>query len=632
MTDNFYAPPHSIEAEQAVIGGLLLDDDSSERVQKVLAMLKPDSFYSRPHKIIFEEITRMHREQKPVDGLTLFDELERKSLTASVGGFAYIAEIAKNTPSAANIVAYAMQVRETAMERYAINRMTEATELLYSRNGMTATQKYEAIQSIFTQLTDHAKTGSRRGLRSFGEVMEDWASDLEKRFDPSGEQRGMSTGIPSLDRMLSPKGLVKGSLFVIGARPKMGKTTLYSQMAINCAAHEKKPALMFSLEMPGDQILEKLVGQKSGVNPNIFYLPATNDADDGYQGDYDGDFNRAIETANRLSEIDLLYIDDTPGLSLAQIVSESRRIKREKGCVGMILVDYLTLMTAEKADRNDLAYGMITKGLKNLAKELDCVVVLLTQLNRALESRTNKRPLPSDSRDTGQIEQDCDYWVGIHREGAFDDSVPPGETELILRLNRHGNTGTVYCIQANGAIYDTDQQSAEMRRREREEPQSKKKGGFTARLVDRWRELEEAAVNIPKTLPEALRLAADLAEQKMQLENQLAIAAPKVEFADRVGEASGILIGNFAKVVGIGQNKLFAWMRDHKILIASGSRRNVPMQEYMDRGYFAVKETAVNTNHGIQISFTTKITGRGQQWLTRKLLDNGMLKVTGEAA
>lgn len=236
--------------------------------------------------------------------------------------------------------AYHEILPETAMERYAINRMTEATELLYSRNGMTATQKYEAIQSIFTQLTDHAKTGSRRGLRSFGEVMEDWVSDLEKRFDPSGEQRGMSTGIPSLDRMLSPKGLVKGSLFVIGARPKMGKTTLYSQMAINCAVHEKKPALMFSLEMPGDQILEKLVGQKSGVNPNIFYLPATNDADDGYQGDYDGDFNRAIETANRLSEIDLLYIDDTPGLSLAQIVSESRRIKREKGCVGMILVDY----------------------------------------------------------------------------------------------------------------------------------------------------------------------------------------------------------------------------------------------------------------------------------------------------
>ncbi|EES7134736.1 DNA-binding protein [Escherichia coli] len=155
---------------------------------------------------------------------------------------------------------------------------------------------------------------------------------------------------------------------------------------------------------------------------------------------------------------------------------------------------------------------------------------------------------------------------------------------------------------------------------------------FTARLVDRWRELEGATAKIPQTFSEALRLAAELEDQKAELEKQLALAAPKVEFADRVGEASGILIGNFAKVVGIGPNKLFAWMRDHKILIASGSRRNVPMQEYMDRGYFTVKETAVNTNHGIQISFTTKITGRGQQWLTRKLLDNGMLKVTREAA
>ncbi|HDC4676198.1 AAA family ATPase [Enterobacter kobei] len=477
MTADFMAVPQNLEAEQSVIGGLLLDDDNSERVQKVLAMLKPESFYSRPHQLIFAEMRQMFRDNKPVDGLTLFDALEGKGLAEQVGGFAYLAEIAKNTPSAANIVAYAASVREAAMERYGISRLTEATELLYSRNGMSATQKYEAIQGIFTQLADHSKTGSRRGLRSFGEVMDDWVADLEKRFDPSGEQRGMSTGIPSLDRLLAPKGLVKGSLFVIGARPKMGKTTLYGQMAINCAVREKKPALMFSLEMPSDQILEKLVGQKSGVNPSIFYMPATDDADDQYQGDYDGDFKKAIATAGRLSEIDMLYIDDTPGLSLAHIVSESRRIKREKGCVGMILVDYLTLMTAEKADRNDLAYGMITKGLKNLAKELGCVVVLLTQLNRELEKRVNKRPLPSDSRDTGQIEQDCDYWVGIHREGAFDDSVPPGETELILRLNRHGSTGMVYCHQINGAIYDTDQQAAAAERRGREQ-QPKKKGGF----------------------------------------------------------------------------------------------------------------------------------------------------------
>lgn len=157
-----------------------------------------------------------------------------------------------------------------------------------------------------------------------------------------------------------------------------------------------------------------------------------------------------------------------------------------------------------------------------------------------------------------------------------------------------------------------------------------------ARIIDRWQELEEqvrkAALPDFANPAEAARAWANEYEQRVKLEQQLTLAAPKVEFADRVGEASGILIGNFAKVVGIGPNKLFAWMRDHKILIASGSRRNVPMQEYMDRGYFTVRETAVNTNHGIQISFTTKITGRGQQWLTRKLLDNGMLKVTGEAA
>jgi len=476
MTDNILTPPHSADAEQAVIGGLMLDG-GDDRTQKVMAMLKPESFFSASHAIIFSAIRDLLTRNKPIDPLTLSDELEAGG--KQYGGFAYLAEMTKNTPSVANLVHYAAVVRDKAMERYAISKLNEATEMLYSRNSMTAVEKLESITMLTSQISDYAKTGKRRGLRSFGDVMDDWVTDLEKRFDPQGEQRGMSTGIPSLDRMLAPKGLVKGSLFVIGARPKMGKTTLYSQMAINCALREKKPALMFSLEMPADQILEKLVGQKSGINPSIFYMPATDEADDEYQGDYDADFTRATETANRMRELELLYIDDTPGMSLAHIVAEARKVKRDKGCVGMILVDYLTLMTAEKADRNDLAYGMITKGLKNLAKELGCVVVLLTQLNRELEKRVNKRPLPSDSRDTGQIEQDCDYWVGIHREGAFDDSVPAGETELLLRLNRHGPTGTVFCLQQNGAIHDMDQAAARNERDSRQQPgKGQKRGGF----------------------------------------------------------------------------------------------------------------------------------------------------------
>ncbi|EMN1956584.1 AAA family ATPase [Citrobacter koseri] len=467
MTSEIMTVPHNLEAEQSVIGGLLLDDDNSERVQKVLSILKPESFYVRAHQVLFAEMREMFRDNKPVDGLTLFDVLESKGLTVQVGGFAYLAEIAKNTPSAANIVAYAMSVREAAMERYGIQRMTEATELLYARNGMTATQKYEAIQSIFTQMSDHAKTGSRRGARALSDVLEDWVEELEMRFDPKQRSRGLSTGIASLDALLQPKGLVRGSLLVIGARPKMGKTTLYSQLAINCALNEELPAVLFSLEMPDKQIFERMIGQLSGVNTDIFYRGA----------DSDTEFAHANARAMQMVESGNFFIDDTPGASLSHIVAESRRIKRERGSVGMVLVDYLTLMTAEKADRNDLAYGMITKGLKNLAKELDCVVVLLTQLNRDLEKRTNKRPLPSDSRDTGQIEQDCDYWIGIYREGAYDENANQSDTELLLRLNRHGQSGVIYCEQRNGAIYDCDQFAAEQSRRQKEE-KSTKRGGF----------------------------------------------------------------------------------------------------------------------------------------------------------
>ncbi|MCY4765263.1 DnaB-like helicase C-terminal domain-containing protein [Klebsiella aerogenes] len=467
MTSEIITLPHNPEAEQSVIGGILLDDNNSERVQKVLAMLKPESFYGRVHQIIFSEIRQMFRENKPVDGLTLFDSLESKGLAEQVGGFAYIGQLAKNTPSAANIVAYAASVREAAMERYGIQRMTEATELLYARNGMSAVEKYEAIQSIFTQLTDHSKTGSRRGARTLADIADDWVAEVEKRFDPNQRSRGISTGIKSLDEMLEPKGLVRGSLFVIGARPKMGKTTLYSQLAINCALIEKLPSIMFSLEMPDKQILERMIGQSSGVNTDIFYRGAGRDEE----------FAIANARLAEMVESQNLYIDDTPGASLSHIIAEARRIKRERGKVGMVLVDYLTLMTAEKADRNDLAYGLITKGLKNLAKELDCVVVLLTQLNRDLEKRVNKRPLPSDSRDTGQIEQDCDYWLGIYREGAYDENYPQGDTELLLRLNRHGSGGVVYCEQRNGAIYDCDQIQAEMKRRELEQ-KPKNKGGF----------------------------------------------------------------------------------------------------------------------------------------------------------
>ncbi|RYL11829.1 DnaB-like helicase C-terminal domain-containing protein [Citrobacter freundii] len=456
--------PQNIEAEQSVLGGMMLDS-GSDRCQTAMSMLKPESFYIRPHQVIFAEMRELVANQKPIDLITLIESLESKGLGEQAGGFAYMAEISKNTPSAANIVHYAMLVREKAMERYGIDKLTSATELLYSRNGMTTSQKFDAIQTLFTDIADYAKTGNRRGLREFSEVMGDWVDEVEARRSDSDATRGLSTGIGSLDDLLQPKGLVKGALMVIGARPKMGKTTLYSQLAVNCAEVEQLPALMFSLEMPDKQIVERMIGQVSRVNTDVFYGDRYDDAQ----------VAMAFAAGGRLAQTGNLYVDDTPGITLAHIVAESRRIKRERGAVGMVLVDYLTLMTADKADRNDLAYGVITKGLKNLAKELNCIVVLLTQLNRDLEKRTNKRPMPSDSRDTGQIEQDCDYWIGIYREGAYDENADQAATELLLRLNRHGPTGVVYCDQRNGAIYDCDQAAAEQKRRANDARPNKKR-------------------------------------------------------------------------------------------------------------------------------------------------------------
>lgn len=456
--------PQNIEAEQSVLGGMMLDS-GSDRCQTAMSMLKPESFYIRPHQVIFTEMRELVANQKPIDLITLIESLESKGLGEQAGGFAYMAEISKNTPSAANIVHYAMLVREKAMERYGIDKLNSATELLYSRNGMTTSQKFDAIQTLFTDIADYAKTGNRRGLREFSEVMGDWVDEVEARWSDSDATRGLSTGIGSLDDLLQPKGLVKGALMVIGARPKMGKTTLYSQLAVNCAEVEQLPALMFSLEMPDKQIVERMIGQVSRVNTDVFYGDRYDDAQ----------VAMAFAAGGRLAQTGNLYVDDTPGITLAHIVAESRRIKRERGAVGMVLVDYLTLMTADKADRNDLAYGIITKGLKNLAKELNCIVVLLTQLNRDLEKRTNKRPMPSDSRDTGQIEQDCDYWIGIYREGAYDENADQAATELLLRLNRHGPTGVVYCDQRNGAIYDCDQAAAEQKRRANDARPNKKR-------------------------------------------------------------------------------------------------------------------------------------------------------------
>lgn len=458
MINQEIMPPCSVESEQCVIGGIMLDSQS-DRAQKILSSLTADAFYNRQHAVIYSTMQALNNKNLNIDAMTLSDALENAGQLESVGGFAYLAELAKNTPRAANITAYAAAVRDRAIERFAIEQLKQSIEILYARNGMSAEEKIEAAQSLMMRVQEKTKSGSVRGAVSFSDALGRWTESVEARLSGDSHAVGLTSGIPALDVLLEPKRIVRGSLFVIGGRPKMGKTTLYLKLALNCALNENLPAIAFSMEMPEAQIVERAIAQASGVSPSVFYL-------DGYD---DSKFALASARGFEVANSGNLYIDDTPGLPLSHIVAEARRIKRERGELGMILVDYLTLMKAERAERNDLAYGMITRGLKALAMELNCVVVLLTQLNRALEQRANKRPMPSDSRDTGQIEQDCDYWLGIYREGAYDENVNQQDTELLLRLNRHGQTGVVYVEQRNGAIYDVNQEQARRSYEQREE-------------------------------------------------------------------------------------------------------------------------------------------------------------------
>ncbi|WP_387693089.1 DnaB helicase C-terminal domain-containing protein, partial [Photorhabdus sp. RM71S] len=327
---------------------------------------------------------------------------------------------------------------------------------------LTFAEKMDMAQRLIGEATENGTTGHKTGLKPISEIADRWFEKLEARFNNPELHRGLKTGFRDFDEMLAPKYIVNGSLFVIGARPKMGKTTVLTEMAKNVAS-DGHQVLLFSMEMTDEQLFERMVSQKSGVNTDMLY----GGSDDEYEWAL---LSKAI---GELKDTPNIWIDDTPGMSFAHIQSQCRKIKRKVGKIGFIGVDYLTLMKTEKADRNDIAYGNITKGLKILAKELDTVVVLLTQLNRNIEERANKRPMPSDSRDTGQIEQDCDYWMGVYRDSVYQEKSDKTLTELILRLNRHGKANTVYVEQKGLCLFHLDQAEGERRAKRNEDKPNK---------------------------------------------------------------------------------------------------------------------------------------------------------------
>lgn len=429
-----------IDAEKSVIGGLLLVQDMTlESSQKVFSFLKTGSFASLQHQTLFDAIKRIGNSGNLVDALVLTQKLESEGKLDQVGGMAYMTDCMKIS-NVSNYVAHARIVREAAVSRTVKSKLANALALFDEPDGRSADQKLGEAISMMEALSSRAISNKQTGLVSFSDATEAWLDEVEERQAAQKEGRilGNTTGITKLDEMLSPKHIPDGSLVVIGARPKMGKTALLCSLAEHTALNIEKAVAMFSLEMMNGQIIERFVSSRSGVSSNLFYE----------SGD-DVEWSRAASAIGEFKD-SKLFMDDTPGVTLEHVQRECRKLaKKEK--LGMIAVDYLTLMSKDTGERNDLALSKITIGLKNLAKELNCVVVLLTQLNRDLEKRPDKRPFPSDSRDTGSIEQDCDMWLGLYRDDFYNsDTTVKGLTEILVRLNRHGDTGMVPVMLKNG--------------------------------------------------------------------------------------------------------------------------------------------------------------------------------------
>jgi len=430
----------SLFAEQSVIGGLIrLTDPDSELFIKTMGILKESSFYKLYHRQIFSAINILFRKRIHVDLVTLENQCSKMG-NEDQGLLVYLGQTMKNTPSAANIVTYAKIVRECAIERFAVNKLNELIGTFTDRSTGDVYQRLGLIEATINDISNMSMRNEKGGLKHVSDGLGEWLDNRDQVLDDGYDKNAFTTGIESLDDVLGVKGMRRGSLVGVGARPKMGKSAFMMLVANHFALDLKETVAVFSMEMPSVEIAERAMTNRTTINPAEFYRRGISDES---QGRIDSAFGEFLKCN--------LHVDDGSALKLSHIQNESRRLRKENGSIGLICVDYLTLMEAEKADRNDLAYGMITKALKNLAKELNCVVLMLTQLNRGLENRPDKRPMPSDSRDTGQIEQDVDLWLGLYKESVYDEDVfNSGLTEVIARLNRHGGTGTGFVEMKEG--------------------------------------------------------------------------------------------------------------------------------------------------------------------------------------
>ena len=426
-TERLKVPPQSVEAEQSVIGGLMLDN---QRWDQIADKVTPDDFYRKEHRLIFRAIASLCDENQPADVVTVSEWLEKNAELENAGGLAYLGALANNTPSAANVVAYAAIVRERALMRNLIRVANNVANSAYNPEGRSAGELLDTAEKNIMDISEQG-AGRRGSFQPIKTLLTGAVDRIDKLFRSDSPITGVSSGFADLDAMTS--GLQPGDLVIVAGRPSMGKTSFAMNIAETAAVSQKLPVAIFSMEMPGEQLAMRMMSSLGRINAHKVRTGKLED----------DDWPRLTHAIGLLADAPM-FIDDSPAMTPLELRARARRLKREHG-LGMIVVDYLQLMQSPEANENRATeISNITRSLKGLAKDLNVPVIALSQLNRSLEQRPNKRPVMSDLRESGAIEQDADVIFFIYRDEVYnEDSQDKGTAEIIIGKQRNGPIGKI---------------------------------------------------------------------------------------------------------------------------------------------------------------------------------------------
>lgn len=424
---SYKLPPHSIEAEQAVLGGLMLDNNAWELIgDKVIE----DDFYREDHRLIFKALVELAEEDKPRDVVTVGEWLENNGDLEKAGGLMYVATLAKETPSAANIRAYADIVRERSVLRQLIGISNEIADSAYNPDGREPKELLDAAETKIFKIAEQGMK-SESGFQNIKKLMSMAVDRIDEMFNRDSHITGIETGFTRFDEVTA--GLQPSDLIIVAARPSMGKTSFAMNLVEAAAIKNEKAVAVFSMEMSGEQIATRLISSLGRINQSKLRTGDLGDAD----------WPRITSAISMLNEAKI-FIDDTPGLSPNEVRARCRRLARQND-LGLIVIDYLQLMTVPGNRENRATeISEISRSLKALAKELNVPVIALSQLNRSLETRPDKRPVMSDLRESGAIEQDADMILCIYRDEVYNEDSPhKGTAEILIRKHRNGSLDNI---------------------------------------------------------------------------------------------------------------------------------------------------------------------------------------------